>query len=60
MAQKISEKKVNVIFIVPAKQVDLYKRLSDHILGSNVGQLARDASNVIDLVKENYEVRTLA
>jgi len=56
LAQKISEKKVNVIFIVPEKQVDLYTRLSENILGSNVSQLASDSSNVIDLVKENYDV----
>ncbi len=46
---------VNVIFAVTENQVDMYKELSAFIEGSTVGELANDSSNVVTLVRENYE-----
>ncbi len=47
---------VNVIFAVTANQVEMYKELSVFIEGSTVGELANDSSNVVKLVRENYDV----
>ncbi|CAH1789506.1 unnamed protein product, partial [Owenia fusiformis] len=50
----INDKKVNVIFAVTKTVLDTYKSLSDVIKGSSAGELANDSSNVVDLVKDNY------
>ena len=57
IANKVSENNVNVIFAVKRDQVALYEKLSAFIAGSVVGELANDSSNIVDLVKLNYEVR---
>ena len=56
IASKVSDNNVNVIFAVKEDQVDLYSRLSKFIAGSTVGELANDSSNIVELVKRNYEV----
>ena len=48
---------VNVIFAVTGNQVDTYKELATFIQTSVVGELANDSSNVVTLVRENYDVR---
>ena len=45
-----------MIFAVTANQVEMYKELSVFIEGSTVGELANDSSNVVKLVRENYDV----
>lgn len=45
-----------MIFAVTGNQVDTYKELSTFIDTSVVGELANDSSNVVTLVRENYEV----
>lgn len=57
LASKIAHNRMNVIFAVTEKQVDRYMALSDIIPGSVAGQLANDSSNIVQLVRENYEVR---
>ncbi len=50
-------KKVNVIFAVTHNQIPVYTKLSQFIDGSEVGELADDSANIVELVKENYRVR---
>ncbi|ESO10276.1 hypothetical protein HELRODRAFT_139427, partial [Helobdella robusta] len=57
LAQKISEKKVTVIFAVTSTQARnyyFYKTLSEFIEGATVGALAEDSSNIVSLVRDNY------
>ena len=49
---------MNVIFAVTKEKLDVYRKLSKHIEGSAVGELADDSSNIVELVRENYNVRT--
>ena len=56
MSHKISEKKVNIIFAVTKERLNLYKKLSELFEGSVVGELANDSSNVVELVRANYQV----
>ena len=46
-----------MIFAVTGNQVDTYKKLATFIEASVVGELANDSSNVVTLVRENYDVR---
>lgn len=54
LRQKVTEKKVNIIFAVTSSQVGVYKELSSKLEGSYTGQLANDSSNVVDLVRDQY------
>ena len=54
MATKILSKKVNVIFAVTESFIPIYTALSELIEGSTVGKLAGDSSNIVELVKDNY------
>ena len=47
-----------MIFAVTKNQQEIYEKLSDFIEGSVVGELANDSSNVVKLVRKNYEVYT--
>lgn len=46
---------INVIFAVTQNQMDLYEELAKHIEGASVAQLAKDSSNIVDLIKNQYE-----
>lgn len=54
---KVKESSINMIFAVTAQQEHVYKRLSQHIEGSSCAKLEEDSSNVVELVKEEYNVR---
>jgi len=41
---------------VTRSQIPVYLELSKLIEGSTVGELANDSSNIVELVKENYDV----
>jgi len=41
---------------VTRDQIPVYRELSKLIEGSTVGELANDSSNIVDLVKDNYDV----
>lgn len=56
---KVKKHSVNVIFAVTAQQHEVYKKLSEHIEGSSSSVLSEDSSNVVDLVKQEYEVSKL-
>ena len=56
IASKVADNRINVIFAVTKDQTQRYKALSDIISGSVTGELASDSSNIVDLVRGNYEV----
>jgi integrin beta 1 len=53
---KIVQKNVNLIFAVVKDQSSLYKKLSEMIEGSFVGELDDDSSNIVQLVVDVYKV----
>jgi integrin beta 1 len=55
LAHKVAATKVNVIFAVTENQINVYRNLSAFIEGSTVGELANDSSNIVELVKDNYD-----
>ena len=56
IASKVADYRVNVIFAVTASQTSRYSNLKELIPGSVTGTLANDSSNMVGLVRENYEV----
>lgn len=57
---KVQENHVNVIFAVTASQFEIYKELNPLIEGSSSGMLMNDSSNVVELIKGEYEKITSA
>lgn len=55
---KVKENAINLIFAVTEEQIHLYNRLVNHIEGSFAGVLSNDSSNVVELVKDQYDVST--
>ncbi|KAI5709706.1 hypothetical protein M8J75_002550 [Diaphorina citri] len=53
---KVKQNSINLIFAVTAEQIGVYERLKTHIEGSSSGTLTNDSSNVVDLVKDQYNV----
>lgn len=51
----MKEHAINVIFAVTKEQIQIYEQLKTHIEGASTGQLSEDSSNVVELVKEQYE-----
>ncbi|RWS29011.1 hypothetical protein B4U80_10561 [Leptotrombidium deliense] len=51
----IVDNKINVIFSVPHEALGVYNTLSSLIDGSVAGQLSEDASNVVELIQDNYK-----
>lgn len=51
---KVKENFINVIFAVTSEQINVYEQLKDHVEGSSSGQLSNDSSNVVDLVRDQY------
>lgn len=47
---------MNIIFAVTANQVPVYERLTTLLEGSSAGKLENDSSNVVDLVRNQYDV----
>lgn len=54
--QKVKQNSINVIFAVTSQQAGVYQTLSKHVEGSTSGILSEDSSNVVDLVREQYDV----
>ncbi len=46
---------VNVIWAVTEKKIDLYRSLSTLVSGSSAGVISADSSNIVELVKKQYE-----
>ncbi|XP_042144884.1 integrin beta-PS-like [Ixodes scapularis] len=53
---KIQEHKVNIIFAVTADQIGIYEKLGNQLEGCSSGRLENDSSNVVQLVREQYDV----
>jgi len=51
----VKQNSINLIFAVTDKQIHIYKKLKENIEGASCGQLSNDSSNVVDLVKEQYQ-----
>ena len=49
------EKSVSVIWAVTEEKFDLYQTLSQSVSGSSAGKLSADSSNIVELVKQQYE-----
>ncbi|XP_021913854.1 integrin beta-PS isoform X1 [Zootermopsis nevadensis] len=52
---KVRQNAINVIFAVTAEQIGVYDRLKDNVEGASSGMLSNDSSNVVDLVREQYD-----
>ncbi|KAH6940080.1 hypothetical protein HPB50_024645 [Hyalomma asiaticum] len=52
---KIQEHKVNIIFAVTADQISVYEKLGNQLEGCSSGRLENDSSNVVQLVREQYD-----
>lgn len=53
--QKVMDYSVNLIFAVTANQFEIYEKLKHLIKGSSAGMLMNDSSNIVDLVKAEYQ-----
>ncbi|NWI60925.1 ITB2 protein, partial [Calyptomena viridis] len=54
LVQKLAENNIQPIFAVTSKVVDVYKKLSEMIPKSAVGELKEDSSNIIELIQVAY------
>jgi integrin beta 1 len=52
---KVVQNSINVIFAVTKQQLGVYEKLSENIEGSYAAELREDSSNVVDMVKEQYD-----
>lgn len=48
-----------MIFAVTQEQIKVYERLQQHIEGSSAGILSNNSENVVELVKDQYNVRNI-
>lgn len=53
---KVKENAINIIFAVTQSQHEVYRELSKHIEGSSSAVLSDDSSNVVELVRDEYNV----
>ncbi|XP_001601489.2 integrin beta-PS [Nasonia vitripennis] len=51
---KVKENSVNIIWAVTEEQLKIYQSLTNHIEGSYAAMLSEDSSNIVDLVREQY------
>ncbi|NWR38383.1 ITB2 protein, partial [Tachuris rubrigastra] len=54
LVQKLTENNIQPIFAVTSRMVDVYKKLSEMIPKSAVGELNEDSSNIIELIQVAY------
>jgi len=54
----VKENSVNMIFAVTDEQLHIYELLAKAVQGSSTGRLSADSSNVVELVKSQYEAIT--
>lgn len=55
---KVKQNAINVIFAVTAEQIAVYERLREHVEGASAGTLSNDSANVVELVRDQYDVST--
>jgi len=50
---------VNLIFAIPKNKTEeyaAYEQLADHIEGSSHATLSGNCSNIVEIIKDNYQV----
>ncbi|XP_006623005.1 integrin beta-PS [Apis dorsata] len=52
---KVKQNAINIIWAVTEEQINVYKRLTKHVEGSFAGKLSDDSSNVVELIREQYD-----
>lgn len=52
---KVKQNAINIIWAVTEEQINVYKRLMKHVEGSFAGKLSDDSSNVVELIREQYD-----
>ncbi|KAJ8669749.1 hypothetical protein QAD02_001008 [Eretmocerus hayati] len=55
---KVKENSVNIIWAVTEEQIQIYESLTKHVQGSYAAKLSSDSSNIVDLVREQYNAIT--
>ncbi|XP_077775002.1 integrin beta-2 isoform X2 [Podarcis muralis] len=55
LVQKLEENNIQPIFAVTSKMVDTYRKLSEMIPKSAVGELQEDSNNIIQLIQRAYD-----
>jgi integrin beta 1 len=56
---KVKKHAINVIFAVTASQLNIYEKLKDNVEGASAGQLSEDSSNVVTLIRDEYNVSSV-
>lgn len=51
----VKKNSINVIFAVTKSTIEIYEQLAKTIEGASVGKLEGDSSNIVTLIKEQYE-----
>ncbi|ERL93211.1 hypothetical protein D910_10507, partial [Dendroctonus ponderosae] len=51
----VKKNAINVIFAVTGNTIGVYEQLAKHIEGASVAKLEKDSSNIVELIKEQYE-----
>lgn len=51
----VKKNAINIIWAVTDENISIYKRLTSHVEGSFAGILANDSSNVVELIREQYD-----
>ena len=52
--QKVKQNAINIIWAVTQGEMSIYSRLCSHIEGSSAGELSNDSSNIVELIKNQY------
>lgn len=52
---KVKKNSINVIFAVTAEKTAVYEQLKSHIEGASFATLSNDSSNIVELIKEQYQ-----
>ncbi|KAG7207279.1 hypothetical protein KM043_008951 [Ampulex compressa] len=52
---KVKQNAINIIWAVTEEQLNVYKKLTEHVEGSFAGKLSEDSSNVVELIREQYD-----
>merc|ERR1740123_2927093 len=55
---KVKENSVNLIYAVTEEQLNIYNLLAQAVEGSSAGRLSNDSSNIVELVRAQYEAIT--
>lgn len=53
---KVKQNAINVIFAVTAEELSVYEQLSRLVEGSSAAKLSNDSSNIVSLVRDQYNV----